>query len=319
VDRTKADGVLTQALFLMDRPRLGREIVKDPSKLRDLFVEIMRITCPELNFDADPAGDTQIDISGSASGKMSVQRLHSLLDPNDIADARRKIVTHIIEMAVVVSSLQGDGAAVEGDVIALVRAGEVLRDYEAGLAAQRGPDVDANLIRWEVGGDVHAVVVLDGERGYSYVGQDYLTMMNITEEALREKAVATLKARLGTTPPEFDFSEHGTVMVSGYDNLASSLLVLPEVWQSLREKLDDDLLIHVIDKTELVVVGKGNPASILSVLGLVISGECPSFYPGRLFAFDDDGLVALESEKINEIIESALSTTMAPVRSGPLN
>jgi hypothetical protein len=301
MDRKAADKLLTQALFKAGRDKLDREVVQNAGMLRDTVASSLGIQFPGIEFSADPYNDMLIDIPNV--GRMAVERLYHSLNPLDLVSCRRQIATFIGQLIGSLDNL-GTIASRSGDPLLLVRSADVLDGYQTRL----GTEADHQLIRWPISDGVCAVAGLDHGSSYSFLTQDYLTNNGTTEQEVRSGALERLRERFVRKPPEIDKSDARTVFITDFGGIASSLLLIDDIWKSLTAGIADRVLIHVMDPDRIVATAINDPMSVLPLLDLIRSGEFPSMFPGSLFTFDDNGLRPVSEDELTMVIETAIRT-----------
>lgn len=299
MERNAADKLLTQALFKTGRDKLDRTVVEDAGLLRDVVASALQIQFPDIEFSPDPDNEMLIDVSNL--GRMAVERVYHSLNPLDLVTCRHQIATFIGQLVASVDNL-GTIVARSGDPVLLVRAAAVLNGYQTHM----GTEPAQQLLRWPISNTVYSVAGLDHGGSYSFLTQDYLTTNETTDGAVRAGALVRLRERFIQDPPRIEKSDGKTLFVADFDGMASSLLLVDDLWKSLTESMGDRLLIHVMEPDRIVVTAISDPMCVFPILDLIRQGEFPSMFPGTLFTFDDSGLRPIGGEELSKVLEAGM-------------
>jgi hypothetical protein len=321
MDYKDANKLLARALFMAGADNFERRFVATPQTLRDLFIEVLRISMPDGVFEPK-RGEPGV-VVGSFEGlgmsgiEISVYNLFDSLDRSDLQRSRDGVVAHVIRTVETISdALTADpDAHLRGPLIVMVGSDKKLSDYTAMLGAR------SSFVSWRISDNLNAMVAVEAKAGAAYLQREALPKLGLSEEQVKVEALASMKERVRKSRLQFEQVGRGIVLVDGFEGVTQALLAIDDFVQGLRDRIGEDVVVLAADDL-LVVVDATKADTVGFLMGIVANDKVENLFPGSYFLVAAEGVSTLDWDDLRNALASAVASRSEPVedhdgRSGP--
>lgn len=138
-------------------------------------------------------------------------------------------------------------------------------------------------------GYVHAVPVINHPSHFLYLPKLTLPGTGMTEDDVFKKALQNIKSKADDITVEFENDEIAFIGKEYMDGVVSQLILYPDFWKSLSEKVEDDLFIHVVQHDQIIVCKSRARDLIFRIVSGAATGKIDSLLPATFFTHDAEG------------------------------
>lgn len=314
----EADVILTRALFVAGADSFERRFLANHGALRDLFAEAMKVAFPEGVFEphAEDKGLLMgsFENSGISGIQISVYNLFDSLDRTDLRRARQGVAAHIVRAVDTLSEALASNPeeGLKGPLMVTVATDKKLFDYASQLPRS------TKFITWRISGNLNAMVGVRTAAGIAYLQTPHLQYLGMSEEQLRENALASMRTRLQDSRIAFAQIDDGVLLVDGFDGMTESLLAMDDALQDLRGRVGGDVIVLAAADL-LVVVNPARTRALAFLMTAVADDRVENIFPGCYFLIEEEGVRTLKWDDLMDAMRTALSSegSQEPEEDGP--
>lgn len=286
------DSIIEKALSSMGRDFIDGDIVETRESFSDFIVILMKTAFPdhEVSLKGDRLSIEKAKWCFSPQYATIFEKLEPF-SPGHNRDLVVRFLRGCLHSMDAMKMGQEEGAkpSIQLDKLVMVpRLGSFMRETTKRITGQDDVEVQDVFLSRPVYDYVHSVIALDSPTHIAFISKGGLKDMGLTEDQVFDVAMTNIKKRAQNL--KLDFSD-GYAIVDSHDmgGLASQLIFHTDFWKSVSEEVKDDLFIHVLDQSALMVCKASDRVTIMNIFMSAATGKLESLLPATFFTYDQKG------------------------------
>jgi hypothetical protein len=155
------------------------------------------------------------------------------------------------------------------------------------------------LVEWHFLDRVYVIPTFDSPDGFMFIDEGMLPHLSKTVPEITEIALENLRRISKKIKVRTDYTKQPVVAIDRINGMASSLLLLSDFWEKEALKAKDELVIHVTETDELLVVRRSDKRGLTLLISGIMSGRIKTmFTPPLLFVYGVNGMRILKPQDL---------------------